>query len=179
MPKKHDTQQIRDIVGTLDFQHVGVREITRRLAAQEVGLPYAVNISERQIRNYRTAYREIHGMPPEQEPNGTERIETIDAVLNRAVALMGREVTAFEAKRRGSMTRDRLAVLDKMHSMLRKWQRAQGTATGKLKTSQVTPSGRPTKEPEPESAIQRLARQEREATAEPAHVQAEHRAAAQ
>jgi hypothetical protein len=173
MPKKHDTQQIRDIVGSLDFQHVGVKEIARRLKAQEVGLPYPVDISPRQVSNYRQKYREIHGMPPDLEPNGTERVETIDAVLNRAVALMGREVTAFEAKRRGSMTRERVAVLDRMHTTLRKWQRAQGTATGKLKTSQVTPSGRPTNEPEHESAVERLARQEREAKAEPGHAAAE------
>jgi hypothetical protein len=163
MPKKHDTPAIRAIVGALDFQHVAVKEIRRRLAEQECGLPYAVEISERQVRNYRQAYRDEHGMPPSTVQTPDARSETIDAVLERAVGLLGREVTAYEAKRRGSITPERLKTLDTLHGIARRWQRAQATAAGKLTTSQIGTNERTRPKAQPqESTIERLAREERE-----------------
>lgn len=177
--KKANTAEIRDVVGALHFQGVASKEIARRLAKKQAGLPYPVTISDRQVRNYAAKYRDIHGAPPEQTASTDTNVESIEAVVARLVALVGREVTAFEGKRRGSMTRERLKILADMHSLLKKWERSEGLASGKLKTSQVGPRDRPDNSPpKDESTIARLAREEREARSEPGHVAPEHVATA-
>lgn len=162
MPKKHNTKEIRDTVGALDFAHVAASEIHKRLNDGTAGLQYKVPISERQVFNYRLMYRDIHGMPPEGD--AADPLESIDNVLDRITALLSREVTAFEAKRRGSMTKERLAVLKDMHGTLSRWRKQEGSVSGRLRQNQITPKGRKdTTPPKEESAIQKLARQEREA----------------
>jgi len=165
--KKANTAEIRDVVGALHFQGVASKEIARRLAKKQAGLPYPVTISDRQVRNYAAKYRDIHGAPPEKTATADTNVESIEAVVARLVALIGREVTAFEGKRRGSMTRERLKILADMRALLQKWRTQDDVARGKRKLNQVSVNARPDNSPpEEESTIARLAREEREATAD-------------
>lgn len=161
--KKADSEAVRDAVGALHFQHVATDEIARMLAANECGIGYPVEISGRQVRNYCAGYRRIHGeRPPKDQGNRT--VETIDAVIDRMVALLAREVTAFEGSRRGSMTQARLRIMRDMELNLSRWEKRRSLAAGTLKLRDVGENLRPnTAPPKKESEIAKLARREREA----------------
>lgn len=164
MPKKHNTPEIRDAVGALDFANVAVSDIVERLAEGQAGLPYPVKISARQVYYYRSAYRAEHGLPSREtatDPTG----DSFAAIRARLLALISREVTVLERRRPGKMTATDLTMCKRLHATMHEWERKEHTATGRLRQSQVGPKDRPQKPTEPESAIQRLAREEREAKA--------------
>jgi len=163
--RKADSERVRDAVGALHFRYVATETIAEMLAKDECGIGYPVEISGRQVRNYCQRYRDIHGeRPPKDQPDQT--VETIDSVIDRIIALVAREVTAFEGKPRGSMTKQRWMVVRDMQNSMVKWEKHRGLRTGERRLNQVPigdrPSSAPTK-PVKETTIQRLAREEREA----------------
>lgn len=161
--KKHDSKQVRDAVGALDFDGVAVSEIHRRLQADEAGIGFKVDISQRQVYNYRLDYRAEHGLP-QQETSPNARTESIESLKERLIALVSRELSVLEKRRPGSQSKDTLSMAKSFRSLLHDWERKEASAIGRLPQSQITKSARNKAEiPSEESILDKLAREDREA----------------
>jgi len=137
MPRKHDYAKIRNAIGALDFAGVEVKEIVRRLAENEAGVGYAVKISPRQVYYYRKAYRDEHGSPREQKVDRTG--ESLEAMRDRAVALIRREIDALEGQAPGALTRDQSRTLREHHRTLCEFERRENAQLGKPRARRKDP----------------------------------------
>lgn len=166
MAKRYDTKEIRDTIGALDFDGVKVSEIHKRLNEKTAGLPYKVPISKRQVYNYRAAYRAEHGIPTEQI-SGNELRDSISSVKKRIIELMAREAAFYQNKPPGRLTKQQVGIARAIFDALGHMERKEMVAANRLRLSDIAATQRPGKEDQgPESAIEKLAREEREAKAE-------------
>lgn len=158
MPRKHDYAKVRNAVGALDFAGVAVKEITRRLNDDEAGVGYPVNISQRQTYYYRTAYRAEHGDPRQVRTDQTA--DSMQALRDRSVALIQREIAELERQPAGSLTTAQSRTLREHFRTLAEMERRENANLGKARSHRET-SGED--EPDrPETTAQRLAREETE-----------------
>ena len=115
MARRYDTKEVRDVIGALDCAGVPAKEIRRRLAAGEAGLKCgSIGISVRQVYNYRADYRAEHG-PPAREVDEDATAHSIEALEDRTVKLLAREIAKLEQKHPGKLTREDIDKLNKMH----------------------------------------------------------------
>lgn len=175
--RKHQTEEIQQVVGSLDFDHVAAAEIHRRLREGDAGLPYKVDISLRQVYNYRQKYRDVHGLPS-NETSPDARQESIDSIKDRMVQLVSRELAVLERRRPGKMTRADFALVKDFHKTMQEWKRREASVVGRLPQNQIAPGDRKQTAPKEESAIEKLAREEREQRTKEAMPTAEAMAAA-
>lgn len=156
--------EVADTCGALKFSGVPTREIHRRLTNDEAGLGYKLDVSLRRVYEYVADYERRHGPPPEPD-RGDTTVESIQAVKDRIVALVAREVGHYEGKRKGKLTREDVGLLESFHLRLEKMERRELVAEKRLPLRKVTPGERPGKQQQPgrdETFTERLAREERE-----------------
>jgi hypothetical protein len=137
---------------------VRVVEILRRLNEGEAGLPFKVPIGRRQVYTYREQYRAEHGMPHEDREHAT--IESVDALEQRVIDLMAREIHALEKRKPGTLTAADSRNLNAHHTALVAIERRAKREPGRQKKAR-----RETAQEQPESVLDRLAREQREGAA--------------
>jgi hypothetical protein len=158
MPKKFN-QQICDVVGALDSAGVPVKEIERRLNEGEAGLDHKVKISTRTIYEYRQRAREqITRKKALEDPAA----HSIAALKLRIRERYSQEIDFYERIPPGKLTSEQRTALHHVFIKLDDIQRREAIAdrrpgrTGKDGPASTTPD-------KPESAVERLAREQREA----------------
>lgn len=160
MPAKFN-ETVCDIVGALDRENVAVKEITRRLNDGEAGLDYAVDISERSVYDYRAAYRKRHGPPPTEEI-GDQTFPSTVAAKKRILERVFRELQYLETVPAGKLTQDDATLLRRLFATVDDAERREQMAEKRRGRSPSKANGKPEKQ---ETAIERLAREAREAQA--------------
>ena len=134
-------------------------EILERLENDECGIGYPVNVSRRMGYYYKQQYLELKAQAASQLD---DTARSIASVRQRAADLLSRELSAHEAKRPGSMTAKSAAQVGTIARELAKIEKA-GRPKGKERLPEkISPSGRSIPAQENETALERLAREERE-----------------
>lgn len=140
-------------------------EILRRLHEDQAGLGYPAPVSKRRLHEWIAEHREKHGPPPDP---ALERIEpdTIAKLKARIVALVAREIDALERKHKGKLNEAQARTLRVHYSTLNDAEKRERTAQrNRRQPSRAREAGAPGQNGsrEPETALQRLEREEREA----------------
>jgi hypothetical protein len=105
MSKRHQAEEVRNVIGALDFAGVNGVEIHRRLRHDEAGLGRKVDIGQRQVYNHIQAYRAVHGEPPHRTGDPADAtLDTIEKLEGRLIAIVAREITAAERKGAGRLS---------------------------------------------------------------------------
>lgn len=92
-------------------------EIVRRLAEDEAGLGFAVEISKRTVVQYLTDHRLKHGEFPTVDPRAIDR-ESIDAQKALAFSLVAQELGVLKKRRKGSLKRDDVRKIEQCYRAL-------------------------------------------------------------
>lgn len=165
MPQRFP-KETRELAGALCMEGLGVPEITRRFNAGEAGLAHAIEISERRVRELVRDYEAEHGPPPDPE-DADLTADSLGRVMRRALAVLAREVRHLETLKPGKVTVTQSKALRQHYATLDDMQRRTELAEQRRSKKGRRGKGQSGKADGPESAIERLAKAQREAVAKP------------
>jgi hypothetical protein len=155
--KKHNAKELREVIGALDLAGISGPDIHDRLLKGEAGLEYPVNISRRQVYYHRQHFRREHKAQADLD----RPTESIEALKQRALELIGREIGALENRRPGTINSKESTALAAHYRTLLGMQRGEAVFTGRKRSAAQKGAEEP--EGPSESAIDQLAREEQEA----------------
>lgn len=164
--------EVTTVAGELYFSGLEVREICERLNAGSAGYPHPIDISLRSTREKVREYEAEHGpRPPRGEaiPELAQTISSYEARARQAIARLDREIAYYDRRRPGSLS---TGQMERLHRAVA----YSGNILLKLAAVQrrtTKPAGRsqsPSQSEKPESILERMAREEREASSEGPHM---------
>lgn len=161
MPKRYPAQTTT-IAGELYFSGLDVAEITRRLNTGEAGLPHPIEISGRSVREKVRRYETEHG----PRPDLIDQDQTHDSFMRRsrqAEAVFARVIAYYDRRSPGKLSAADMQRLQRAHAYLAVVMR-DTEKTAKVLKRKRPRSKAQSEKAEPESAIDLLARKQREAS---------------
>jgi hypothetical protein len=162
MARRHDPKELREIIGALDEAGVPMKEVERRLKAGQVGMRCgSLSLSRSTLYRHLADYRAEHGLP-ERLVDDNATAHSIEALEDRTVKLLAREIAKLEQKRPGKLTAQDISKLNKAHQAM---VQMRNRIKGKGRQKKPIRPGAQRNEEKAASALEQLAERQREAEA--------------
>lgn len=163
MPKRF-APEVRQLAGELAYTGLDAAEIARRLQRGQAGLAYKVDISYRRVREYVAEYEAEHGPPPDPE-DIDQSSDSIARLKRRITSVVASEIVRYESKRRPKLKASDVPALRQLFAALDDFERRTEQAEQR-QTKRRSRSKGQSQPSKPESVLERMAREQREASSE-------------
>lgn len=160
---KQYPKQVRELIGALVETGLDSKEITRRLNDGEAGYDAPLPIKYRRVRELAAEWEAEHG-PPRLTEDFDPKADSFARLRHRISARLIEELRYYEEQKAGRLSHDDIAKIQRIHTALFNFEQKAELKESKVRSKSLRSKKTSGKAGKAESAIDQLAREQREAS---------------